>query len=154
VDAAHRDVSHLSKPAQFDTAEKIIGSAGFDTHYIPGEYDVLDEDGGKGFIAQFQKREKAGASGGAARLAVHGAGYRRQFFSCLRQARDIPVFLQSASAYAGNYCREVTVWGKASGAIIAIVPLGCRWFGPGVDPVFYDGVAVMYPAASHAEAPS
>jgi len=59
------DVSHLSKPAQFDTAEKIIGSAGFDTHYVPGEHDVLDEDGGKGFIAQFQKREKAGGSGGA-----------------------------------------------------------------------------------------
>ena len=53
------DVSQLSKPAQFDTAEQIINGAGMDTHYIPGEHDVLDDDG-HGFFARFTK---AGAQG-------------------------------------------------------------------------------------------
>jgi hypothetical protein len=53
------DVSQLSRPAQFDTAEQIIRGAGLDTHYVPGEHDVLDEDG-CGFFARFTK----GAAGG------------------------------------------------------------------------------------------
>ncbi len=57
------DVSHLSRPAQFDTAERIIGSAGLDAHYVPGEHDMLAEDGGE-FIARFQKRTKQGVPGG------------------------------------------------------------------------------------------
>jgi 3',5'-cyclic AMP phosphodiesterase CpdA len=48
------DVSHLSKPAQFDTAEKIIAGAGLDTHYVPGEHDMLDDDG-RGFLDRFTK---------------------------------------------------------------------------------------------------
>jgi Icc protein len=58
------DVSHLSKPAEFDIAEKIIGASGFDTHYVPGEQDWLEDDG-KPFIARFQKNAKQGAEGGA-----------------------------------------------------------------------------------------
>jgi 3',5'-cyclic-AMP phosphodiesterase len=53
------DVSHLSRAGQFDTAEQIIKSAGLDTHYVPGEHDVLDEDG-KAFFERFTK----GASNG------------------------------------------------------------------------------------------
>ena len=30
------DISHLSKPAQFDDAEKIISQARLDVHYVPG----------------------------------------------------------------------------------------------------------------------
>jgi 3',5'-cyclic AMP phosphodiesterase CpdA len=48
------DVSHLSKPAQFDTAAQIVAGAGLETHYVPGEHDVLDEDGA-GFFARFTK---------------------------------------------------------------------------------------------------
>jgi 3',5'-cyclic AMP phosphodiesterase CpdA len=48
------DVSQLSRPAQFDTAEQIINGAGLDTHYVPGEHDVLDEDG-KTFFERFTK---------------------------------------------------------------------------------------------------
>src|SRR5580698_5597053 len=59
------DVSHLSKPAEFDTAEKIIAGSGFDTHYVPGEHDWLDENGGKPFIERFQKGARQGADGGA-----------------------------------------------------------------------------------------
>jgi len=48
------DVSQLSRPAQFDTAEQIIKGAGLETHYVPGEHDVLDEDGAA-FFARFTK---------------------------------------------------------------------------------------------------
>jgi 3',5'-cyclic AMP phosphodiesterase CpdA len=57
------DVSHLSKPAQFDTAEKIISGAGLDTHYVPGEHDMLEDDG-KPFIERFQRGTKQGAEYG------------------------------------------------------------------------------------------
>jgi 3',5'-cyclic AMP phosphodiesterase CpdA len=48
------DVSQLSRTVQFDTAEQIIKGAGLETHYVPGEHDVLDEDG-KGFFERFTK---------------------------------------------------------------------------------------------------
>ena len=41
------DISHLSKPAEFDDADKIIGDARLDVHYVPGEHDILDEEQGK-----------------------------------------------------------------------------------------------------------
>lgn len=37
------DVTHLSKPAQFDDAEKIISQARLEVHYVPGEHDLLDD---------------------------------------------------------------------------------------------------------------
>ena len=48
------DVSHLSKDGQFDTAEQIIRGAGLETHYVPGEHDVLVDDG-KAFFERFTK---------------------------------------------------------------------------------------------------
>ncbi len=53
------DVSHLSRPGQFDTAEQIIRGAGLETHYVPGEHDVLDEDGGA-FFERFTKGASKG----------------------------------------------------------------------------------------------
>ncbi|MGZ5989750.1 MAG: metallophosphoesterase family protein [Rhizomicrobium sp.] len=38
------DVTHLSKAAEFDNAEKIISQAKLDVHYVPGEHDFLDEE--------------------------------------------------------------------------------------------------------------
>ena len=38
------DITHLSKPSEFDDADRIISQARFDVHYVPGEHDVLDED--------------------------------------------------------------------------------------------------------------
>jgi 3',5'-cyclic AMP phosphodiesterase CpdA len=38
------DITHLSKPAEFDNADRVIGTAGLDVHYVPGEHDFLDED--------------------------------------------------------------------------------------------------------------
>jgi 3',5'-cyclic AMP phosphodiesterase CpdA len=38
------DITHLSKPSEFDDAGRIISQARLDVHYVPGEHDVLDED--------------------------------------------------------------------------------------------------------------
>jgi len=38
------DITHLSKPSEFDDADRIISQAGLDVHYVPGEHDILDED--------------------------------------------------------------------------------------------------------------
>lgn len=46
------DVSHLSKPGEFDTAEQIVRGAGLEVHYVPGEHDVL-LDAGKSFFERF-----------------------------------------------------------------------------------------------------
>ena len=41
----HRRHQPLSKADEFDNADQIIKAAGCDVHYVPGEHDVLDEDG-------------------------------------------------------------------------------------------------------------
>jgi 3',5'-cyclic AMP phosphodiesterase CpdA len=38
------DVTHLSKPSEFDDADRIIGQAHLDVQYVPGEHDFLDDD--------------------------------------------------------------------------------------------------------------
>jgi len=55
------DVTHLSKPEQFDTADQIIKGAKLDTHFIPGEHDVIGDDG-KMFFERFGA--KGAAPGG------------------------------------------------------------------------------------------
>ena len=49
------DITHLSKPAQFDTADQIIGSAGLEVHYVPGEHDVVDAGQGKAYMDRYGK---------------------------------------------------------------------------------------------------
>lgn len=48
------DITHLSRPEQFDTAAQLIGATGLDTHYVPGEHDILEEDG-KSYLNRFGK---------------------------------------------------------------------------------------------------
>jgi len=38
------DVTHLSKPSEFDDADRIIAQSRLDVHYVPGEHDFLDDD--------------------------------------------------------------------------------------------------------------
>src|SRR5205814_2424036 len=38
------DITHLSKQAEFDNAERIISQAKLDVHYVPGEHDFIDEE--------------------------------------------------------------------------------------------------------------
>src|SRR3954469_6960248 len=37
------DITHLSKPKEFDDADRVIAQARLDVHYVPGEHDVLDD---------------------------------------------------------------------------------------------------------------
>jgi 3',5'-cyclic-AMP phosphodiesterase len=53
------DITHLSRPDQFDTADQIIRGAGLTTHYVPGEHDLL-EDNGSAFYARFTPGAAAG----------------------------------------------------------------------------------------------
>ena len=55
------DITHLSKPQEFDDAEKVIASAGLVVHYVPGEHDIIDEKVGEAYMERYGK--KAGAKG-------------------------------------------------------------------------------------------
>jgi 3',5'-cyclic AMP phosphodiesterase CpdA len=51
------DISHLSKPAQFDTAQQLMGTTKLTVHTVPGEHDILEEDG-KSYLNRFGKGTK------------------------------------------------------------------------------------------------
>jgi 3',5'-cyclic AMP phosphodiesterase CpdA len=38
------DITHLSKPSEFDNADRVIAQARLDVHYVPGEHDFLDDE--------------------------------------------------------------------------------------------------------------
>ncbi len=46
------DITHLSRADQFDTADQIMRGANLPTHYVPGEHDLL-EDNGRAFYDRF-----------------------------------------------------------------------------------------------------
>jgi 3',5'-cyclic-AMP phosphodiesterase len=53
------DISHLSKPEEFDTVEQVLKSATVQqVFYVPGEHDILNDDG-----AQFRERFAKGSRG-------------------------------------------------------------------------------------------
>jgi 3',5'-cyclic AMP phosphodiesterase CpdA len=47
------DITHLSKPAQFDNADQLFGEIGVKMHYVPGEHDIIDEDRGKAYLDRY-----------------------------------------------------------------------------------------------------
>jgi Icc protein len=47
------DITHLSKPSEFDDAQKLISASGLETHYVPGEHDVIDEGLGAAYLARY-----------------------------------------------------------------------------------------------------
>jgi 3',5'-cyclic-AMP phosphodiesterase len=49
------DITHLSKPDEFDNAAKLIGEANLDVHYIPGEHDFVDEGQGRLYLERYGK---------------------------------------------------------------------------------------------------
>src|ERR1700719_2232496 len=52
------DISHLSKPEEFDTVDQILkGAKPKDVFYVPGEHDVLNDDG-KQFLERYGKGSK------------------------------------------------------------------------------------------------
>ena len=46
------DISHLSKPDEFDDADQIIAASRMDVHYVPGEHDILDE-GARAYLDRY-----------------------------------------------------------------------------------------------------
>jgi len=52
------DITHLSKPAEFDTAAQVLKGLPSTIHYVPGEHDTLDEGGGKAYLERYGKGTK------------------------------------------------------------------------------------------------
>ena len=48
------DLTHLSKPAEFDTLQQVLSELSLPIFYVPGEHDVLEDDG-KSYLQRFGK---------------------------------------------------------------------------------------------------
>jgi 3',5'-cyclic AMP phosphodiesterase CpdA len=55
------DLTHLSKPAEFDTLQQVLAELSLPVFYVPGEHDVLGDDG-HSYLERFGK-------------GTHGAGW-------------------------------------------------------------------------------
>ena len=68
------DITHLSKPQQFDDADKFIGEARLDVHYVPGEHDIIDEAQGKAYLDRYGKTAKGAGWYSFDQAGVHFIG--------------------------------------------------------------------------------
>src|SRR6516164_8965523 len=48
------DLTHLSKPVEFDTLQQVLTELAVPVFYVPGEHDVLEDDG-KSYLQRFGK---------------------------------------------------------------------------------------------------
>lgn len=48
------DLTHLSKPAEFDTLQQVMSELSLPVFYVPGEHDILADDG-KSYLQRFGK---------------------------------------------------------------------------------------------------
>jgi len=48
------DLTHLSKPSEFDTLQQVLGELSLPVFYVPGEHDVLEDDG-RSYLQRFGK---------------------------------------------------------------------------------------------------
>ncbi|HVR11442.1 MAG TPA: metallophosphoesterase [Thermoanaerobaculia bacterium] len=68
------DISHLSKPEEFDTVDQILkGASAKDVFFVPGEHDVLDDDG-KGYLERYGKGSKGSGWRSFDKKGVHFIG--------------------------------------------------------------------------------
>jgi Icc protein len=68
------DISHLSKPEEFDTVDEILKSASAkDVFYVPGEHDVLNDDG-KQYLERYGKATKGAGWYSFDKKGVHFIG--------------------------------------------------------------------------------
>jgi len=68
------DISHLSKPEEFDAVDQILKSAKpQDVFYVPGEHDVLNDDG-KQFLERYGKGSKGAGWYSFEKKGVHFIG--------------------------------------------------------------------------------
>ena len=65
------DISHLSRPEEFDTVGQILQSASTkEAFYVPGEHDVTDGDG-KEYLARYGKNTQSGGWCSFEKKGVH-----------------------------------------------------------------------------------
>jgi len=57
------DITHLSKPEQFDTADQILKDLGVPVFHVPGEHDTLDDGNGKVYLDRYGPMTKAKGTG-------------------------------------------------------------------------------------------
>ena len=57
------DISHLSKPEEFDNADQAIAKARLDTFYVPGEHDIIDAGRGRAYLERYGKKVDARGTG-------------------------------------------------------------------------------------------
>jgi len=68
------DISHLSKPEEFDAVDQILkGASAKDVFYVPGEHDVLNDDG-KQFLERYGKNSKGNGWYSFDKKGVHFVG--------------------------------------------------------------------------------
>src|SRR6202171_1274076 len=68
------DISHLSKPEEFDTVDQILkGASAKDVFYVPGEHDVLNDDG-KQYLERYGKGTKGAGWYSFDKTGVHFIG--------------------------------------------------------------------------------
>jgi 3',5'-cyclic-AMP phosphodiesterase len=67
------DISHLSKPEEFDNVDQILKSTGKEVFFVPGEHDVLNDDG-KQFLERYGKGAKGNGWYSFDKKGVHFVG--------------------------------------------------------------------------------
>src|SRR3982751_263479 len=68
------DISHLSKPEEFDTVDQVLKSASAkDVFFVPGEHDVLEDDG-KEYLERYGKNAKGSGWYSFDKKGVHFVG--------------------------------------------------------------------------------
>jgi plastocyanin len=67
------DLTHLSKPAEFDTLQQELSGIGAPVFYVPGEHDVLN-DNGKSYLARFGKNTQGAGWYSFDQAGVHVIG--------------------------------------------------------------------------------
>ena len=68
------DISHLSRPEQFDTVDQVLkGASAKDVFFVPGEHDVLD-DNGKSYLERYGKNAKGAGWYSFDKKGVHFIG--------------------------------------------------------------------------------
>jgi len=68
------DISHLSKPSEFDTVDQILQSApAKDVFFVPGEHDVL-EDNGRQYLERYRKNTQGAGWYSFDKKGVHFVG--------------------------------------------------------------------------------
>src|SRR6202167_4911991 len=69
------DISHLSKPEEFDTVDQILkGASAKDVFFVPGELDVLNDDG-KQYLDRYGKNTKGAGWYSFDQKGVHFIGF-------------------------------------------------------------------------------